>query len=99
MKVTAWHGGTWTYGIRIGKANRKLYFKPVWESVTIEIGGKEHRFALTPGFWRECPEIRDSGEPVLRRWLESHFSVPWPTGNPPHMQLVPAGDRRFRLVP
>ena len=99
MEVGAWHGGSGTYGIRIGAPNRREHFDPAWKKVEIEMDGVSHEFGLTPGFWKDCPEIRDRGEPRLRRWLERHRSVPWPKGNPPRMELVPLGRGRFRLVP
>jgi hypothetical protein len=98
VPVSAWNGGGDTYGIYIGVPNRNRYFKHHWPSVIIEIDGQPHTFALTAGFWRHCPEIRDRGQPFIRDWLRRHRSLNWPRGRPPTMELVAVSDRRFRLV-
>ncbi|MGM0985276.1 MAG: hypothetical protein ACQEXG_17970 [Pseudomonadota bacterium] len=102
MKASAWRGGSHThpvFGIRVGRPNRDNYFKPDWASIEVEMDGEWESFKLTPGFWRQCTEFRDSGTPKIRRWLERHFTTGWPKGHPPQFELVPLGDKRFRLVP
>jgi hypothetical protein len=54
---------------------------------------------LTPAFWRNCPEFRDRGRPVIREWLQRHHSLRWPRGQPPQVELLPPGNGKFRLLP
>lgn len=99
MKATAWRGGNGgTYGIRVGLANRDEFFDSRWEHIDVEIDGTLHRFALTGGFWRHCPEFRDRGQPIIRNWLRRHGRLNWPKGRPPEFELVPLGTARFRLL-
>lgn len=100
MEASAWKGGkstTSTYGIRVGVQNRDTYFDPTWTTIEIEVDGVFHTFQITPGFWRRCPEFRDSGSPVIRGWLNRHYTLTWPRGEPPRVELIPLGDGRFRL--
>ena len=99
MQASAWNDGKNTYGIRVGVPNRDKYFDPAWKSIEVEIDGHFHCFRLTAGFWRHCPEFRDSGKPIIREWLRRKHMLDWPRGKPPRMELVPLGDGKFRLVP
>lgn len=99
MEATAWNDGKRAYGIRVGLPNRRHFFNSDWSSIEIEIGGMMHTFALTGGFWRQCPEVRDRGEPVIRDWLNRHHTLDWPKGDPPRFELEPLGENRFRLMP
>lgn len=98
MKASAWKGGGNTYGVRVGIPNREKYFKPHWKTIEVLIDGKSHTFKLTPGFWKNCPEFRDSGSTVIRDWLEENHSLSWPKGKPPQIELLPLLTGRFRLV-
>lgn len=98
MDVTAWRSAT-TYGIRVGAANRSRHFDRGWDEIEVTLDDGPHRFALTPGFWRHCPEFRDRGQAVIRAWLQRHKDLPWPHGHPPRMQLTALGGNRFRLLP
>jgi hypothetical protein len=97
MQATAWSNGGGTYGIRVGFSNRQKFFDRGWTGIEIEIDGEVHQFATQGGFWRQCPEIRDTGEPVIREWLRQHRTLKWRKGDPPRMELVPLGENRFRL--
>lgn len=102
MKASAWRGGSRDkpiYGIRVGKANRDAYFDRDWAVIEVEMDGQWQTFPLTPGFWSQCTEFRDSGSPRIREWLARHFTTEWPKGEPPIFALVPVGERRFRLAP
>jgi hypothetical protein len=99
MRASAWNDGKTTYGISVGKPNRKKYFNPDWKVIKVEIEGHFHTFDLTPGFWKDCPEFRDRGKPVIREWLQRHRSLKWPRGQPPKVELVPLGNGEFRLLP
>jgi len=98
MEVKAWSNGKGTFGIRVGTDNRNRYFKPYWTEIEVEIEGKAHSFRLTPGFWKKCPEFRDSGVMIIRDWLQRHYTLDWPSRQPPHFQLLPLGGAHFRLV-
>jgi len=98
MEVSAWSSGSGTFGIRVGNVNRDRYFDRSWTVIDVEIDGQPHRFRLTPGFWRKCPEFRDSGATVIRDWLRRNHTLNWPTGEPPRFQLLPLGGARFRLI-
>lgn len=101
MHVSAWSGGSKrypTYGVRVGKKNRDEYFHPEWDQVILRINGDEAAFTITSGFWRQCPEIRDNKHRLIRSWLETHYTLPWPYRQPPHFQLKPIGGNRFELI-
>jgi hypothetical protein len=98
MEVAAWNNGGEQYGVRVGKDNRSQYFNPSWPQIEVEIDGRTHSFDLTPGFWKDCPEFRDSGTAAIRDWLRKHHALNWPKGQPPRYQLVPLGGKRFRLT-
>ena len=97
MLATAWNDGRTTYGVRVRRADRDRYFREVWTEIQVELDGHVHRFRLTPSFWRRCSEFRDSGSPLIRRWLARHHSTEWESGSPPRFVLTPLGENRFRL--
>jgi len=100
MRVKAWKSGTFekpstAYGIRIGKENRQRYFQQGWTSITIEIeDGAVIEALLTPGFWRECPEVR---HPAFLDWFNSNDLIRWFAGRPPIFELKPVSEKRFKL--
>lgn len=95
MEVRGWSNGGGTYGVRIGAANRRKFFRSSWSEIVIEIDGVPHSVPITGGFWNHCPELRS---PALRDWLRARRSLDWPKGRPPKAELVPLGGNRFRLV-
>jgi hypothetical protein len=97
MNASAWNGGASAYGIRVGIPNRDQYFDQSWDEIEVEIEGEVHRFALTAGFWKNCPEFRDRGRSIIRDWLRRHHTIDWARGEPPQVQLTPLGGNRFRL--
>ncbi|SFT96303.1 hypothetical protein SAMN04487956_13920 [Halomonas saccharevitans] len=97
MRATAWSNGKNQYGIRVGMKNRRLHFLTEWESITVFIDGQPHKFKLTSGFWNQCPEFRDSSEPVIKSWLARQEALEWPKGKPPVFDLQPLGGNRFSL--
>lgn len=99
MEVSAWSNGSGTFGVRVGIANRREHFEEDWTRIVVEIDGEDHEFPLTGGFWRDCPEFRDRGTPVMKKWLQQNRSIDWERGKPPRMELIPLGANRFRLVP
>lgn len=49
---------------------------------------------ITPSFWRSCPELRGK---AIRSFLRRNGLIPWPRDHPPHFELEPLGQGRFRL--
>jgi hypothetical protein len=98
MQASAWSNGGGTYGIRVGFANRDAFFDESWTEIEVEIDGHFCHFGLTDGFWNQCPEFRDSGDPVVREWLRRQRILDWPKGEPPRVELIPLGGNRFRLA-
>ena len=93
MNAKGWKGGS--YGVRVGVANATQFFKSGWRTVEIEMDRKVHVFELSPGCWRDCPEIRGA---EIGDWLKRHGLAPWPAFRPPDLLLEPLGDNRFRLL-
>ncbi len=98
MKATTWHSGA-QYGIRVGAANRDRFFDIGWSHIYVEMDGQVQRFELTPGFWRNCPEFRESGNSAIGDWLKKFKSLKWPYRKPPVMSLIQLRDNTFRLDP
>ena len=98
MRVKAWSNGKGVYGIRVGAQNRAEFFNANWEEIEVEVEGVVRRFRLTGGFWRDCPEFRDRGAPIIREWLRRHRTLNWPRRNPPEVELIPLVGNRFRLA-
>lgn len=97
MIASAWSNGGNTYGIRVGKHQRDAHFDATQPLVTVEVGGYVHEFRLSRSFWKDCPEIRDTGDPVLRRWLEHQGLLGWPPYSPPKVKLRVLSRNHFRL--
>jgi hypothetical protein len=95
MQASAWHNGSGTYGISIGKPNRDRYFDRSWKAIQVEIDGEVHDLPLSRGFWVDCPEVRSS---VIKDWLRRNGRLSWPTRDPPRFELTPLGANRFRLT-
>lgn len=98
MKVTTWHGSG-VYGIRIGNANRDLYFNPSWTEIQVEMDGQLQTFGLSKGFWHKCPEFRDRGSSFIKDWLQKHKTLDWPRQQTPKMELIQLSANKFRLIP
>ena len=94
MQVSAWSNGSGSYGFRIGVRNRDRYFSRDWDEIDLELGGEHYRVRITSGFWRACPEVRDS---AIKDWLREHRTLEWPRGQPPKIEMVPMGGNRFRV--
>jgi len=64
VEVSSWNKGKHDprgkgYGIRIGKRNRIL-FERHWKNIELSIVGRNPiEVAITSGFWKDCPEVRD----------------------------------------
>lgn len=97
MIVSAWSNGQKQFGIRVGAPNRREYFSPHWDKIIVTIHGTPHIFSLTKGFWKDCPEFRDKGQPVIRQWLASQNLLNWPSGKPPKFILKSLESNHFEL--
>ncbi|AFY48785.1 hypothetical protein Nos7524_2975 [Nostoc sp. PCC 7524] len=103
MQASVWNTGKSheianTYGIRVGIKNRDQFFDQNWQEIKLEIDDKTYTFSLTPGFWRKCPEFRDSREQVIRHWLLQYKTLQWNKGEPPKVELVSLGYGKFHLL-
>ena len=94
MDVSGWSNGGSTFGIRVGAANRDMYFDRSWKRIVLVVDGVDHPISLTAGFWIKCPELRGG---VIRDWLQEQGLDSWQPGKPPRFTLVPLGEARFRL--
>jgi hypothetical protein len=98
MNASAWSNGAGLYGIRVGVANRDAYFNRSWTEIAVELDGLWHMFAVTGGFWNDCPEFRDR-DGIISSWLVKHYgSLDWPTGHPWEVVLMPLSGNGFRLI-
>jgi hypothetical protein len=97
MFVKAWHNGKGTYGIRVGAKNRDKFFKSHWREIVVEVEGAAYSIRLTDGFWRDCPEFRDSRDKWIEHWFRRRIALPWPPYHPPTFQLVSIGEQAFFL--
>ena len=95
MKATGWQNGKGgTYGIRVGVENAREFFDRNRASIEVEIGGRSTSFTLTQKFWTTCPEFRGA---AIGAWLRDNGLAPWPSGQPPIVELTPLGPTRFKL--
>jgi hypothetical protein len=102
MEVTAWNDGKHSktgagYGVKLSVEDRDREFDRNWKSVTIELKGGDAVSVnvAKKSFWSgTCRELIHA---EIGRWLFAKGLAPWPTGNPPKLQLVPTGKARFKL--
>ena len=101
MRVVGWSSGSPNnqtgagYGIRISRQDRDRHFDPDWANVTVDLDGQEEvAVDLSPSFWRCCIELRSK---LIGAWMLRKGLAPWPTGQPPEVELEPQGEARFRL--
>ena len=91
MIVTAWKGAT--YGIRIGKENRR-YFSRNWTSIRLQLQGNDKVFSVnvSKSFWKNCPELRSAN---IGKWLKRNRRLPWVKGHPPKLELKQQGRSNY----
>lgn len=101
MRVVGWSNGSPNnqtgagYGIRIHKDDRKRYFDLDWETVIVDLDGREQvAVNVSASFWRSCIELRSKR---IGAWMRREGLAPWPTGEPPELELQPHGEARFGL--
>jgi hypothetical protein len=97
MIATACRSGRgYVFGLRIlGKA-RWLYFRREWTQVELIFPDDPapKLVTITDSFWERTPVLRGS---CIRRFYERNGLVPWKKDRPPHFDLEPLGEGRFRL--
>ena len=101
MRVVGWIYGSPNnesgagYGIRISRDDRERYFDREWKAVTVDLDGQEEvAVNLSPSFWRSCIELRSK---KIGAWMRREGLAPWPTGEPPELELQAQGEARFAL--
>ena len=98
MRVSAWSNGKKIFGISVGTKNRQHFeSSKKLGIIKVRIDGHWRDFRLSDGFWKDCPEFRDSGSAVIHDWLDNHGFLRWTKGKPPQFELTPNGDGRFCL--
>lgn len=86
-----------TWGLRLGKKLRHEIFVGKPPMVRLRLpDGTEWDAAITPSFWRSCPEIRHR---AIGAWLKTRNLNAWPRGNPPRFVLRRVGENHFSLAP
>lgn len=100
MRARGWSNGRVQasgagYGVRIDIADRDRFFDRRWTSVDVEFRNDTAVVRLSPSFWRTCTELRSA---AIGRWMLSEGLAPWPGGEPPALNLIPRGGRRFELT-
>jgi hypothetical protein len=100
VRVTGWSNGSPLasgagYGLKISRQDRDRFFDRVWTHIVLDIPGEGSvEIGLSRSFWGTCTELRSAS---IGRWLVAEGLAPWPTGNPPAVTMVPAGEGRFTL--
>ena len=105
--ATAWNNGRWHasgagYGLKISVADRDLFFRREWRTVTLQLVGgcgvaDVEVNCDKNSFWNgTCRELvaRDIG-----RWLLHLGLAPWPKGRPPRFNMSPTATGVFRVEP
>lgn len=104
MIVKAWNNGQHYptgagYGLKIDAADRNLYFRREWKSVTLVLEGQVMPVEINiakPSFWgKTCRELISA---EIGRWLIKNKLTPWMKKNPPKLVLEPLSEaRHFQL--
>jgi hypothetical protein len=103
---TAWNNGKHLtsgagYGLKVPIIDRDIYFKRNWSKIILELP-KSHGYTEVEvnisksSFWSKvCHEIicKDIGI-----WLRDLGLAPWPSRNPPKLQIQIVGEKRFRIM-
>jgi hypothetical protein len=101
MRGTAWNNGSHSrsgsgYGIRIRIQDRDRFFEPGWDHVVLDLGGEAAATVrISESFWRTCAELRSA---EIGRWLLRRKVAPWPSGQPPVLEVDQVQGNRFTVV-
>jgi hypothetical protein len=83
------------YGLRISVSDRDRFFRPNWNTVSLEVeGGGKIVGRLSASFWKTCTELRSA---EIGRWLLRQRLAPWQKGAPPSVEIDHVDGNRFRL--
>ncbi len=103
MIVTAWNSGKHFesgagYGLKLSIDDRNEYFNEEWSTVFVELPNSPVPVEISiakPSFWNDtCRELISQ---EIGIWLRSEGLAPWTKGKPPKFELVPNGDKKFRI--
>ena len=96
ITVSAWKGGSYTYGLRMSKSDRDMFVTRGLEYVFLELPGMNERVKIhiTDSFWRKCSEFRSKD---IRTWLELHDLKEWPHGEPHKFRMVKKSEDTFEV--
>ena len=81
------------YGLRIGKNNRDKYFSDNVKYFLI-INNKKIKMNITPGFYKECPEIRDK---EIGMFLVNNNLHKWKKRSTHPLNMIKVDDETFEL--
>ena len=81
------------YGLRIGKKNRDKYFSDNLEYSLI-LDNKRIKVNITPGFYKECPEIRDK---KIGMFLINNNLHKWKSRSPHLLNMIKLDDKTFGI--
>ncbi len=103
MKVTSWNSGKHLesgagYGLKLSIEDRDTFFDKNWTTVFVQLpnNGEEIEINIAkPSFWNKtCRELISQDIGI---WLRSEDLAPWTKGKPPKFELLPNGDKKFRV--
>ncbi len=101
MMATAWNNGLYLesgggYGVKLSRHDRDRHFHREWRAVTLELEGEPRPVTVNvdkPSFWG--PTCRELISKDIGVWLRQQGVAPWPTGNPPKLELNSLGPARL----
>lgn len=103
MIVKAWNNGSHHsdgngFGIKISIQDRDLYFDPSWKTITVELEDRNVPVEVNidkASFWNTtCRELINK---EIGKWLIDHHLDQWQYRQPPELELIKIGERKFLL--
>src|SRR5688500_7342304 len=99
MHATGWHNGgpdyeAAGYGLKFTAADRDREFNRDCAEIVLELGDQAATVALSPSFWRSCPELRSAD---IGRWLLDIGAAPWRRSSPPGFVVNHVDGNRFTV--
>ena len=102
ISATAWNNGQHHrsgagYGLKISRTDRDRFFRREWRTVQLQIGTDTPIVVNIdkPSFWNDqCRELISA---ELGRWMLANHLAPWPSGEPPHIALIPREPGKFDI--
>lgn len=103
MIVKAWNNGSHHadgngYGIKISIHDRNLYFDSSWKTITVELEDDNELVEVNinkSSFWNKtCRELISK---EIGKWLIEHHLDRWQYRQPPELELIKIGERKFLL--